>query len=43
MIRIQDLGNLELLVLCLAELVGSPLSVNALREDRSTARREDLS
>jgi predicted AAA+ superfamily ATPase len=31
--RIQDLGNLELLVLRLPELVGSPLSVNALRED----------
>jgi len=31
--RIQDLGNLELLMLRLPELVGSPLSVNALRED----------
>jgi predicted AAA+ superfamily ATPase len=31
--RLQDLGNLELLVLRLPELVGSPLSVNALRED----------
>lgn len=31
--RIQDLGNLELLVLRLPALVGSPLSVNALRED----------
>jgi predicted AAA+ superfamily ATPase len=31
--RIQDLGNLELLALRLPELVGSPLSVNALRED----------
>ena len=31
--RIQDLGNLELLVLRLPELVGSPLSVNAIRED----------
>lgn len=31
--RIQDLGNLELLVLRLPELVGSPLSINALRED----------
>ena len=29
----QDLGNLELLVLRLPALVGSPLSVNALRED----------
>src|SRR5262245_6508298 len=31
--RIQDLGNLELLALRLPELVCSPLSVNALRED----------
>ena len=31
--RIQDLGNLELLMIRLPELVGSPLSVNALRED----------
>ena len=31
--RIQDLGNLELLALRLPELVGSPLSINALRED----------
>ncbi len=31
--RIQDLGHLELLVLRLPELVGSPLSVNAIRED----------
>lgn len=31
--RIEDLGNLELLVLRLPELVGSPLSINALRED----------
>ncbi len=31
--RVQDLGNLELLMLRLPELVGSPLSVNALRED----------
>jgi predicted AAA+ superfamily ATPase len=30
---VQDLGALELLVLRLPELVGSPLSVNALRED----------
>jgi predicted AAA+ superfamily ATPase len=30
---IQNLGALELLVLRLPELVGSPLSVNALRED----------
>ena len=31
--RIQDLGNLELLALRLPELVGAPLSINALRED----------
>ncbi|HEX5050856.1 MAG TPA: AAA family ATPase [Planctomycetota bacterium] len=31
--RIHDLGNLELLLQRLPELVGSPLSVNALRED----------
>lgn len=31
--RIVDLGNLELLILRLPELVGSPLSLNALRED----------
>lgn len=31
--RVQDLGNLELLMIRLPELVGSTLSVNALRED----------
>jgi uncharacterized protein len=31
--RVQDLGNLELLALRLPALVGSPLSVNALREE----------
>ncbi len=31
--RVQDLGTLELLMLRLPELVGSPLSINALRED----------
>jgi hypothetical protein len=31
--RIQDLGTLELMMLRLPELVGSPLSINALRED----------
>lgn len=31
--QIQDLGHLELLMLRLPELVGSPLSVNGLRED----------
>jgi len=31
--QVQDLGRLELLMLRLPELVGSPLSINALRED----------
>lgn len=31
--RVHDLGRLELLALRLPELVGSPLSINALRED----------
>jgi len=31
--RVHDLGHIELLMLRLPELVGSPLSVNALRED----------
>lgn len=31
--RLQDLGNLELLIIRLPELVGSPLSINSLRED----------
>lgn len=34
--RVQDLGNLELLILRLPALVGSPLSINALREDLGT-------
>lgn len=33
--RVQDLGNLELLILRLPALVGSPLSINGLREDLS--------
>jgi len=37
--RIQDLGNLELLLLRLPELVGSPLSINALREDLQVAHK----
>jgi hypothetical protein len=37
--RIQDLGNLELLVLRLPELVGSPLSINALREDLQVSHK----
>lgn len=31
--RVDDLGTLELLMLRLPELVGAPLSINALRED----------
>lgn len=31
--RVQDLGKMELLMLRLPELVGSPLSLNSLRED----------
>ncbi len=31
--KVQDFGNLELLMLRLPQLVGSPLSINALRED----------
>jgi len=37
--RIVDLGNLELLAMRLPELVGSPLSINALREDLQLAHR----
>jgi predicted AAA+ superfamily ATPase len=37
--RVTDLGSLELLALRLPELVGSPLSVNALREDLRVAHK----
>ncbi len=37
--RVQDLGTLELLVLRLPELVGSPLSINALREDLQVSHK----
>ena len=37
--RVQDLGSLELLVLRLPELVGSPLSINALREDLQVSHK----
>ena len=37
--RIQDLGNLELLVLRLPDLVGSLLSLNALREDLQVSHK----
>lgn len=37
--RILDLGHLELLMLRLPELVGSPLSLNALREDLQVSHK----
>ncbi len=37
--RIVDLGNLELLMLRLPELVGAPLSVNALRKDLQVSHK----
>ncbi|MFI5198459.1 MAG: ATP-binding protein [Thermoanaerobaculia bacterium] len=37
--RVQDLANIELLALRLPELVGSPLSINALREDLQVAHK----
>ena len=37
--RVSDLGSLELLALRLPELVGSPLSLNALREDLQVAHK----
>ncbi len=37
--RVQDLGQLELLVLRLPALVGSPLSINALREDLQVSHK----
>jgi len=37
--RVQDLGSLELLMIRLPELVGSPLSVNALREDLQVSHK----
>jgi predicted AAA+ superfamily ATPase len=37
--RVQDLGNLELLMLRLPALVGSPLSLNALREDLQVSHK----
>ena len=37
--NVQDLGTLELLVLRLPQLVGSPLSVNALREDLQVSHK----
>lgn len=37
--RLHDLGHLELLMLRLPELVGSPLSINAVREDLQVAHK----
>jgi uncharacterized protein len=37
--RIQDLGQLELLMLRLPDLVGSPLSINALRENLQVSHK----
>lgn len=37
--RVHDLGNLELLVMRLPDLVGSPLSLNALREDLQVSHK----
>jgi predicted AAA+ superfamily ATPase len=37
--RVQDLGTLELLMLRLPERVGSPLSINALREDLQVSHK----
>ena len=37
--RVQDLGHLELLMLRLPDLVGSPLSINAVREDLQVAHK----
>lgn len=37
--QVQDLGNIELLAMRLPELVGSPLSINALREDLQVSHK----
>ena len=37
--RVRDIGNIELLMLRLPELVGSPLSINALREDLQVSHK----
>lgn len=37
--RVQDLGSMELLALRLPELVGSPLSINLLREDLQVSHK----
>lgn len=37
--RVQDLGSMELLALRLPELVGSPLSINGVREDLQVSHK----
>lgn len=37
--RVQDLGNIELLAIRLPELVGAPLSLNAIREDLQVSHK----
>jgi uncharacterized protein len=37
--RVHDLGNLELMMIRLPELVGSPLSINAVREDLQVSHK----
>ena len=37
--RVHDLGHLELMMMRLSDLVGSPLSVNALREDLQVSHK----
>jgi len=37
--QIQDVGSMELLMIRLPELVGSPLSINSLREDLQTSHK----
>jgi uncharacterized protein len=37
--QVQDFGNLELLMLRLPELVGSPLSINSIREDLQVSHK----
>ncbi len=37
--RVVDLGNLELLMMRLPDLVGSPLSINAVREDLQVSHK----
>jgi predicted AAA+ superfamily ATPase len=36
---VQDLGNMELLMMRLPELVGSPLSINSIREDLQVSHK----